>query len=193
MQFNMLNIIDLDKRITLAINGLHADRFDSFMVLMSDKWIWIPFYALLLYFVIRQYKRQSWIVVLGLIALIVIADQTSVHCFKNVVQRLRPCHDPTVAPFLHLVNGHCGGQYGFISSHAVNVFALTGFFNILYAKKLRILKITLIVWAIVVSYSRIYLGVHFFGDVLCGALWGLLLAILIGKTLRFLFPSPIKN
>ncbi|HEY5124915.1 MAG TPA: phosphatase PAP2 family protein, partial [Ignavibacteria bacterium] len=97
------------------------------------------------------------------------ADQSSV-LVKNLVQRLRPCYDPALKGLVHLVNGECGGLFGFVSSHATNSFDVA-LLSLLFIKK-RWYSISIIIWALVIGYSRIYLGVHFPGDVLCGSLLG---------------------
>ncbi len=108
--------------------------------------------------------------VLFLAALIALSDQSSVHLFKNVFERLRPCHNPDLEGMVHLVRGHCGGKYGFISSHASNTFAVAIFLRSVL--RTRPVVILLFAWAVLVCYSRIYLGVHYFCDVLVGGLWG---------------------
>ncbi len=162
----------IDEQLTIAINALHSPFFDVVMYNVSKTFIWIPFYALLIYFLFRQYGKQAVWKLLFIVLLVFLVDQTSVHCFKNVFERLRPCHNPEVAPFLHLVNGKCGGQYGFISSHAANTFALATFLFFEMRKKYP-LSAWLFLWAGIISYSRIYLGVHYLGDVICGSLWGI--------------------
>ena len=108
--------------------------------------------------------------ILFIAVVITLADQTSVHLFKNVFQRLRPCHEPSLQGLVHLVNNKCGGQFGFISSHATNAFGVA----LLVSSWIRKPWFTLIMifWALLIAYSRVYLGVHYPGDVLAGALWG---------------------
>ena len=107
---------------------------------------------------------------LFIILVITLADQTSVHLFKNVFQRLRPCHEPALENLVHLVNNKCGGQYGFISSHAANTFGLA-LLTLLWIKK-RWFTALMITWALLVAYSRVYLGVHYPLDVMVGGIWG---------------------
>jgi undecaprenyl-diphosphatase len=118
------------------------------------------------------------------IALVVtLADQISVHAFKEVFQRLRPCHNPELQDIVHLVNNKCGGQYGFVSSHAANTFAVAFFLKKLFAQKQ--FSIFIIFWAAIVSYSRIYLGVHFPLDVIGGAVLGTLIGIMVFYLYRY--------
>lgn len=169
----------IDRYLFLLINGFHCPIADEIMWWISGKWTWIPLYAILLYFAIKKEKNNWWIFILAVVALISCSDLGSVHLFKNVFQRYRPCHNFEIMDMVHLVNGKCGGKYGFISSHASNSFALAGFLSQLFANK----KVTfsLFFWATLVSYSRIYLGVHYPADILAGALFGLIISYLIFK------------
>jgi undecaprenyl-diphosphatase len=113
--------------------------------------------------------------------LIFMSDQISVHFFKEVFQRLRPCHEPDFIGMVHLVKGNCGGQFGFVSSHATNTFALAVFLSFVLGKKFKYFIPLILLWAAVISYSRIYLGVHYPGDVIAGAILGASLGAIMGK------------
>ena len=116
---------------------------------------------------------------------IIIADQSSVQLFKNTFQRLRPCHNEAISNLVHIVNNKCGGLYGFVSSHATNTFAFAVFTSLFFSKKY--ISLLLIFWALVVSYSRIYLGVHYPLDVIGGGILGLTIGILVFKIYLFTF------
>jgi undecaprenyl-diphosphatase len=163
-------ILQLDAQIFLAINGWHSEAWDGIMWWISGKTTWWPFYLLLLVFMGWKKRWQLLPMLLFIVLTITLADQTSVHLFKNVFLRLRPCHEPALEGLVHLVNNKCGGQYGFISSHAANTFAVAFLFLLWIGK--RWFSLVIISWALLVGYSRIYLGVHYPGDVLVGALWG---------------------
>lgn len=171
-----------DKELFIFLNHQHSAVFDFLMYWASNRWIWIPFYALLAFYVYREFPKRFILILVFIAAVIALSDQAASGLLKTWVMRLRPCHDPSIAADVHLVNGYCGGQYGFVSSHASNAFALFSFLFFLVRKKNRLISPIALVWAIVVSYSRIYLGAHFPGDVICGALLGIGIGYLCWKT-----------
>ena len=165
-------LINTDVDLFLRINGYHNTTLDFIMWWLSNTVIWIPLYLLIVYLIIKKYKKNGIIFIILAGLLITLSDQSSVHLFKNVFQRLRPCHNPELQNFIHLVNGKCGGNYGFVSSHAANMFALATYIFLILRKHYRYFSIGLFFWAALISYSRIYLGVHYPADVFCGALLG---------------------
>lgn len=178
-------LFELDKEILLAVNGWSgAEWLDQLMILASAKWTWIPLYALLALAACRKLGLQNftWFLV-GVLAMIILSDQGSVVFFKDTFHRLRPCHDPTLTGDINLVSGRCGGQFGFISSHASNVFALaTLIFLVLKDNLLWLLM--LMVWACWVSISRVYLGVHFPLDILVGSIYGISVGFFTARLLE---------
>ncbi|MCP4551802.1 MAG: phosphatase PAP2 family protein [Bacteroidetes bacterium] len=169
----------LDTELFLALNGAHNSFFDFLMYWISNKRIWIPLYLFLLYLLFKNYKWESIGIFVSIIVLITLSDQLSVHLFKDVFQRLRPCHEPELQSVVHLINGKCGGQFGFVSSHATNTFALAVFLIQFLGKRYRYFTPLVLLWAVIVGYSRIYLGVHYPGDVIVGAAFGALLGLVI--------------
>jgi undecaprenyl-diphosphatase len=162
---------------------------DFIMYWLSNRPVWIPLYVFLIALLFKKYGRQTLYLLLSVAILVFLTDQVSVHLFKNVFLRLRPCHDPLLQGMVRTLNGECGGSYGFVSSHAANTFGLAVFLFPFLRSTIPGLSWIIIAWAAVVSFSRIYLGVHFPLDVIVGAMLG----ILLGFSCRRLAMSMIKN
>ena len=177
----------IDQELFLFLNGLNNETFDGIMVWISGKTTWWPFYLLLLLFIIVKKRLQAIPVIIFIALAITLADQTSVNLFKEVFERPRPCHESALEGMVHVVNDRCGGKYGFVSSHAANSFAVAMLLLLVIRK--RWFTVTMLFWAVIVSYSRIYLGVHYPGDVIGGALLG----ILCGFMAFILFRLVIRN
>jgi undecaprenyl-diphosphatase len=159
----------LDQQLFLFLNSLHSPFFDQVMHAISGKIIWVPLYLAILIYLGIKFKRKFIIIILFIIVAATLTDQISV-LIKNSVQRLRPCHEPALEGLVHLFNGECGGLYSFVSSHAANSFDVA-LLSLLFIRK-RWFTISIILWALVVGYSRVYLGVHYPGDVICGSVQG---------------------
>ncbi len=179
----MEELIHFDEMLLLGINGLAGHPLlDRIMLLLSAKWTWLPLYAFILAMLIKHFGWVStgWIC-LGAAAMVILTDQGSVQFFKETVNRLRPCHHAELQQRLVLVSGKCGGRYGFISSHAANVFGLAVLVNLLFKGLGRVWKF-MFLWAALVAFSRVYLGVHYPSDIIAGALVGSLIGYLAAKT-----------
>lgn len=170
-------LLELDKEIFIYLNGHNSPFWDSVMLFITDKLVWIPLYAYLLYLIFKDYGKQGWIIAAGIVLTIVLADQVTSTIMKPYFARLRPSHEPSLQSLIHIVNNYKGGKYGFASSHAANTFGIATFLFLLF-RKTRKWIIMLFVWATVVTYSRIYLGVHYPGDILVGAIVGIISAFL---------------
>ena len=177
----------IDQQLFLFLNSLHSPFWDQVMHVISGKLIWAPLYLVILIYLGFKYKRKFLIIILFIILAVTLADQVSVQLFKNIFQRLRPCHEPALQGMIHLFNGECGGLYGFVSSHAANSFNVA-LLSLMFIKK-RWYTISIIMWALIIGYSRIYLGVHYPGDVICGSLVG----AFIGWGVYKLYESTDKN
>lgn len=165
-------LIDIDTKLFLLLNDLHLPFFNFFMAAFSGKVIWVPMYAAILYILYRQYGwKMATCYTLAIILAIVATDQVCAQYIRPLVERLRPAHpDNPISEEVHIVNGYRGGRYGFPSCHAANSFALATFSCLLIASKR--FAIFIFAWALLNSYSRIYLGVHYPGDLLFGAIIG---------------------
>jgi len=171
------SLIDIDKKLFLTLNHFSCSGLDPVMRFLSSPVPWIIFFIGLVIVFWRftpiAETKQYLIIVASLILAYVISEQASVHLFKEVFMRLRPCHEPELAGQVRLVAHGCGGQYGFVSTHAANSFCLAVLSALLIKRKW--FTISVFAWAILVSYSRIYVGVHYPGDVLGGAALGSLI------------------
>ena len=163
----------------LFLNGINSSNFDIIFSWITNKKSWIPLYLLLLFVTALKFKWKAIYVFIFIGLLILLADKVSVLLFKDVFERLRPCHNPVISNVVHIINGHCGGEYGFVSSHAANSFAVAIFSGLLLKNHYKFVLSTLMFWAVLVSYSRIYVGVHYPGDVLGGAILGCFFGIFI--------------
>jgi len=168
---------ELDKDLFLIINNFNSPFVDSIMFYVTDTEFWFPFYAVLLGFLVWKFKWSSLPIIGGLAIVILFSDQLTSSFMKPFFERLRPCHESGIKDFVHLVDG-CGAIYGFASSHASNSFGFAMFFWLVMRKMWKH-SIWLIAWAAFVSYSRIYAGEHYPGDILIGAIIGILFAIII--------------
>jgi undecaprenyl-diphosphatase len=176
----------IDTQLFLFFNGLHNETFDHIMVWVSGKTTWWPFYLALLAYLVWSRRLQVIPVLLFIALCVTLADQSSVKLFKDVFERLRPCREPALEGLVHMVNGKCGGLYGFVSSHAANTFGVAMLLLLIVKKQW--FSVLMLVWATLVSYSRIYLGVHYPGDIIGGAVLGMLCGYLVYLLFRWAIP-----
>lgn len=169
----MEQLLQWDQQLFLFLNSLGQEFWDPLWLLISGSKTWIPFYLFLLFLVFRKTELKIFgIAFIFLILNTVLTDTGSVWLFKEQFQRLRPCHVPDLIVQMRMVKESCGGQYGFISSHASNTFGLAilmgGILKPYYSKAVFLL----VLWASVIALSRVYLGVHYPLDIICGAAYG---------------------
>lgn len=189
----MNKLESIDRAIVLFVNGLHTPLLDEIMWFLSGRLSLLPLYLLLLVLLKFQNTwKNTAIILVGLIVSIFLADQISVHLFKNGFERYRPSHNEELKHLLHFYEVkpgeyYQGGKYGFVSSHAANFFALIAFIFPFYKEKKNWILAGLILVGILVAISRIYLGVHYFSDVLVGAALGILIGFSIRNLVKVIF------
>lgn len=177
----------IDRSIVLAINGCHSSFLDAFMWIVSGKLTWVPLYLMLIYLGFKKLPRKTFFIYFScVVASVLLADFISAQLIKDSIMRYRPSHNLLLVGKLHLhefKDGqyYKGGQYGFVSSHAANFFALAIASGMVLKTYFRYILIILLIIAILVSYSRIYLGVHYLSDIIGGAVVGTIVSFLLYK------------
>ena len=164
----------LDESLFLFLNAQHNTFFDPLMWHFSDKLFWVPLYAWFLWLLYKRYPKHYWTVLVTIILMIVVSDQLCNFSKENIM-RLRPSQEPHLYLLVHILNNYRGGMYGFYSGHAANSFSVAFFIITMVAGKRKYIIPVALTYAILVAYSRIYLGVHYPGDVLTGAIIGSLI------------------
>lgn len=176
-----MTLADWDTELLLLLNGDAGRYADSFMEWLSSRFAALPIYIGLCYLLFQKYARDIWKILVATAILILVSDQVSV-AVKNLTQRERPCHQAHIVSNLHQVNHRCGGQFGFYSSHASNTMSLSVLCILLLRTSFAFWG--MLTWTVSVGYSRIYLGVHFPGDILAGWIAGTLLAVVTWLLLK---------
>ena len=165
-------IIEYDHKLFLWLNNLGNETFDGFWMLITNKVVNFLIYTIALIYLFKKINVKSLIsIILFLCFLILISDQTA-NLFKIFFERLRPCHDDQISSYVRLVKQNCGGLYSFFSAHASNSFALATFFFFVYNKIIQRKIILFFIFALLVSYSRVYIGVHYPLDIISGSFFG---------------------
>lgn len=182
-------IMQIDQSLLLFLNSFHNAFWDKAVTLFTSKEIWVPFYLLIVYFIVKTYKKNSIYILLLIGLSIAFSDQFS-GLIKNSVQRLRPTHDPGLGDMVHNIYNR-GGAFGFFSSHASNSFTIAVIAARLF--KNHLFSILIFTWAILVSYTRIYLGLHYPGDVLAGWIWGILTGLAFYQLMVFIQEKYFKS
>lgn len=177
-------LIEIDQSWLLAINGAHCAWLDQVMWYISQAWVWIPLYAVLIGLLIWKFGwKRGLVYTVALVVAVGLSDYVSSGLIKHWVCRPRPTHEPSLEGLVHIVNGYVGGQYGFVSSHAANTMSLAVLFSLIW-NKINHQGLWLMLYVVVNCYSRMYLGVHYPGDILGGLLVGVLIALAVYAALN---------
>ncbi|QJP34839.1 phosphatase PAP2 family protein [Nonlabens sp. Ci31] len=180
----MENIKELDWDATLFLNDWGSDAIDLFFNIITHKFYAIPLYAFVLFILYRKLGIRNLAIALIAIALLIACSDQLANLFKNSFERLRPFREPALEGLISKV-GKSGGTYGFYSGHASSAVAFATFLWFILRRKHKTIGIVMIIWAVLVAYSRVYLGVHYLGDVLMGAFMGTLLGLFFAWVYAF--------
>ncbi len=171
----------IDQQLLLYGNGLHNSFFDAIVPYLTSFLVWIPLFIWWFMGIRKTHSQKILTIILFVAVLLVASDRSSV-LIKNSVKRYRPTHNMELKDKIHVINDYRGGQYGYVSSHATNAFAIACFlFLLMRNSPKKWLKISFFLWALIFCYTRIYLGVHYPFDLFSGALLGALLALVFYK------------
>lgn len=171
-------ILPYERDLFLWLNDHHTEYWDTFMWIYSGKLTWLPFAVVgLLVFVYKIKWKEALLLLICATLVGLLCDYVAASFIKPYFERLRPTHHPDFETLVDVVKGYRGGRFGFISNHAANGFGVVTFTSLLFRYKY--LTITMIIWALITSYSRIYLGVHFISDIIGGAFWGTLIGFFV--------------
>jgi undecaprenyl-diphosphatase len=185
-------LIAFDKQLLLQVNGSESLYLDHLVRILTTATTWIPLYLSLFYIVIRNNETalKIFLVLLGAGLCVLVAGALDDTFVKPTVARWRPTHDPEIGLLVDIVDGYRGGKYGFFSAHASNTFSIAIFFCWLVRNKL--LSAAMIIWSLTNCYTRLYLGVHYPGDILVGLTWGFIVGTSVYFLIRRLTPGRIK-
>ncbi|MBV7267933.1 phosphatase PAP2 family protein [Winogradskyella luteola] len=179
-------LIEFDKELFIYLNGLGTDTWDGFWLAYTNKVYWIPFYIFLAYLLYKRLGTKMVLLTLLIAILMVSFTDQITNLFKHGFERLRPCHQDGVKEVMDLVKSRCGGKYGYFSGHSSNSMGVAMLVGLMLKEKYKYLIYILIVWALMMGYSRIYIGVHYPLDVLSGFIFGGLSGFMFYKLDKYL-------
>lgn len=163
---------NIDKELFLIVNGFHTEMLDKIIPILTNFLYWTPLFLYVIWLLIKRYKAKVIYILITVAVLITCSDQGA-NLIKKNIKRYRPTHNTEFGMQVHTVENYKGGQFGFVSGHASNSFALATFFVLLFKTKKRWINALFFLWAIIICYTRVYLGVHYPSDLAGGALLGI--------------------
>lgn len=183
----MDQLIQLDHEVFVFLNNLGNSTWDNFWLIVTNKLTWIPLYLILILYLFKIYPWKQVLYILVIVTVLIAAADQLANIFKDGFERFRPCHTPDLQGDFRPVDCEGRGRFGFYSAHAANHMALAIYLGLILHNRLKFLLPILVIWAIMIGYSRIYVGVHFPGDVLVGYTIGLILGLIFHRIyLKFL-------
>ena len=185
-------ILQYDTELFIYLNSLGSKTWDPFWLAYTSKFNWIPFYALLLYLIYRKIGAKPMLITIAVVALMITVTDQVTNLFKHGFQRMRPCHLAEMIDSMRLVRDGCGGRYGFFSGHASNTMAAAIFIGMTLKRRFKYLIYILIVWAFLMAYSRVYIGVHYPIDIVLGMAFGVLTGYLFYRLNEYLIKKTLN-
>jgi len=187
-------LLELDRDLFIFLNSFGSETFDGFWLFITKQINWIPIFAIIAYLVFKHLGWKHALLILGVIALLILVTDQTTNLFKNGFQRLRPGSNPDLAELIRAVQTR--KSFSFISGHASNSMAAAFFLYKVLKPYLKYMGF-IFLWPLIFAYSRIYLGLHYPGDILCGYLWGILMATIMLRLYVYLrdryFPTQKEN
>ena len=188
----MEDLITYDQQLFLYLNNLGTETWDTLWLLITNKFTFIPLYALLLFLLYKKFGIKSLLYFVPIIVLMVTFTDQITNVFKDAFQRLRPCGEKGVMEYARILTSYCG-KYGFFSGHASNSMAAAVFAGLLLKPFYKNLIFILLFWSAMVAYSRIYVGVHYPLDILCGLTFGALTGFAFYKLSKYILNKVLKT
>jgi len=184
-------LLNLDRTVFLYLNNLGSEQWDGLWLFITKQLNWIPVFLIFFYLIFKHYGWRHALLIIGMVALLIlITDQTTNQFFKYRFERLRPGSDPALEGLMRAVK--TSHTFSFISGHASNSMAACFFLYTILKSRVKYIKI-MFLWPLIFAYSRIYLGLHYPGDILVGYIWGILMALLVLQLYKFLREKYFPN